>query len=161
MADDNLDIAPSETTADQGPVLALVRYGLAKEIRLYADVLDFVAREEGGSDRFALANIRHITIQPGEVIPSKLMVLVELDDGNTIIAAEGMTNVRAFRAMLPLLRERAPHIEFDPSDLDEQLLQAVTNRRQSNMGCYLFVLASFLLIALICVVGNFIRLAAH
>jgi hypothetical protein len=89
------------------------------------------------------------------------MVLVELDDGNTIIAAEGMTNVRAFRAMLPLLRERAPHIEFDPPDLDEQLLQAVTNRRQSNMGCYLFVLASFLLIALICVVGNFIRLAAH
>lgn len=161
MAEDQFPQSPEDAPTDQGPPLALVRYGLAKEIRLYPDALDFVAREEGGSDRFALANIRRISVQPGEVIPSKLMVLVELDDGNAVIAAEGMTNVRAFRAMLPLLREHAPHIEFDPVDLDDQLLQAVTNRRQSNMGCYLFVLASFALIALICVVGNFIRLAGH
>jgi hypothetical protein len=147
--------APGEEQS--GDLLALVRYGLGKEIRLYPDALAFIENEEAENNRFALANIRRLSVQPGEHIPSKLEVVVELDDGNAVIAAEGMTNVRDFRRLLPLLRERAPHIELDPPDLDEQLQQAVTNRRQSNLGCYAFVLASFLLIALICVVGAFLR----
>ena len=148
-------IAPDEERS--GDLLALVRFGLGKEIRLYPDALAFIENEEGENNRFALANIRRLLVQPGQRIPSKLEVVVELDDGNAVIAAEGMTNVRDFRRLLPLLRERAPHIELDPPDLDDQLLQAVTNRRQSNLGCYAFVLASFLLIALICVVGTLLR----
>ncbi len=154
------DLPDEYTTADpedSADLLALVRYGLGKEIRLYPTALAFIENEEAENNQFALANIRRLIVQPGQRIPSKLEVVVELDDGNAVIAAEGMTNVRDFRDLLPLLQERAPHITLDPPDLDEQLLQAVTNRRQSNLGCYAFVLASFLLIALICVVGTLLR----
>src|SRR5579875_594914 len=151
---DNYTIPDLDDLPGEGDMLALVRYGLAKEIRLYPNSLAFIEREAGENNLFALANIRRLSVQPGENIPSKLVVLLELDDGTAVIAAEGMTNVRDFRRMLPQLRERAPHIEFDPLDLDEQLAQAVQNRRQSNLGCYAFVLGSFLLIALICVIGT-------
>jgi hypothetical protein len=146
---------------EEGDLLALVRFGLAKEIRLYPDALAFIELEAGENNRFALANIRRLSVQPGENIPSKLVVLLDLDDGNAVIAAEGMTNVRDFRRMLPLLQERAPHIELDPPDLDEQLAQAMTSRRASNLGCYAFTLGAFLLIALICVIGSLLRQVAH
>ncbi|MBA3826137.1 MAG: hypothetical protein H0X24_19830 [Ktedonobacterales bacterium] len=141
--------------------LALVRYGLAKEIRLYPDALTFIEREDGEVNRFILASIRRISLQPGEKIPSKLVLLVELEDSTTVIAAEGMTNVRDFRRLLPRLRELAPAIEFEPADLDDQLLQAVTNRRQANLGCYATVLVSFGLVALLCVIGNLVRTLGH
>jgi hypothetical protein len=141
--------------------LALVRYGLAKEIRLYPDALTFVEREEGEVNRFMLNSIQRISLQPGEKIPSKLVLVVELEDGTAVIAAEGMTNVRDFRRLLPQLREYAPHIELDPPDMDDQLQQAVTNRRQTNLGCYVVVLGSFGIVALLCIIGNFIRTLPH
>ena len=154
---------PHPTPPDEGETasLALVRYGLAKEIRLYPDALTFIEREDGETNRFLLANIRRISMQPGEKLPSKLVLLVDLEDGTTVIAAEGMTNVRDFRRLLPLLREQAPHIELDPPDMADQLQQAVTNRRQANLGCYLTVFVSFGLVALLCIIGNLVRTLGH
>lgn len=149
------------TESSEAAPLALVRYGLAKEIRLYPDALTFVEREDGEDNHFTLSSIRRLILQPGEKIPSKLILLVELDDDTTVIAAEGMTNVRDFRHLLPLLREYAPHIELDPADMDVQLQQAVINRRQTNLGCYGVALASFVLVALLCVIGNLVRTLAH
>lgn len=146
--------APAEGSAQ--PV-AVVRFGLAKELRLYPDALTVIEREEGEENRFALANIRRLLLQPGEKIPSKLILLLELDDDNVVIAAEGMTNVRDFGRMLPQLRHYAPHLQFDPPDMEAQLEQAQINRRQSNYGCYGFVLAATLLIALICVGGELLK----
>ncbi len=146
---------PDSAPADETPI-AVVRYGLAKEIQLLPNALAFLAREEGEVDRFALASIRTISLQPGERIPSKLLLLLELADGTTLIAAEGMTNVQAFRQLLMRLQEIAPQIVLDPPDMDEQLAQAVINRRQTNLGCYGTFLAAVLLIVLVFVIGNFI-----
>ncbi len=151
---------PPLEDGDAAP-LALVRYGLAKEIRLYPDTLTFVEREDGEVNRFALASIRRLSLQPGEKQPSKLVMVIELEDGTAVIAAEGMTNVSDFRQMLPLLSELAPAIVLEPADMADQLLQAVTNRRQANLGCYVTVLVSFGLVALLCVIGNFIRTLPH
>jgi hypothetical protein len=139
---------------DEKAPLALVRYGLAKEIRLYSDELIFVAREDGEANAFPLSEIAVLSMQPGEHVPSKLLVLIQLLDGTTVIAGEGMTNVRDFVPMVHKLREIAPHIAFDPEDLEDQLQQALINRRQTNMGCYGTVLASVLLLVLIFVIGS-------
>jgi hypothetical protein len=152
---------PLPSDGGEAAPLAVVRYGLAKEIRLYPDALTFVEKEEGEVNRFNFATIRRISLQPGEKIPSKLVLLVELEDGTAVIAAEGMTNVRDFGRMLPLLHQYAPDVELDPPDMDEQLVQAVVNRRQTNLGCFLTVLVSFGLVALLCVIGNFVRTLGH
>jgi len=138
------------------PMLALVRYGLAKEIQLYSDAFVFVSREEGEADRIPFDQIQRLMLQPGERIPSKLIIMLELVGDTTIIVGEGMTNVRDFLRMLPLLYEVAPHIQLDPLDMDEQLQQAVRNRRQSNSGCYIFVLLSIVLVVVVCALGNLI-----
>ncbi len=142
------------SSADDTQPLRSLRYGLAKEIQLFPDSLVFVAREEGDEQRFNLANIRRLSIEPGERVPSKLIMLLELDDGNTVIAAEGMTNVRAFREMLPLIKQQAPHIVFEPEDLSDQLQQALINRRQTNFGCYGVVLVAILVVLLVCGLGQ-------
>ena len=152
--DDEILSTPEDDT--EAPPLVLVRYGLAKEIQLFADSLVFVAREEGEADRFMLDTIRTLLIQPGDKVPSKLLVLLELADGQTIIVGEGMTNVAAFSELLAVLGEVAPQIKLDPPDMADKLRQAVTNRRQSNLGCYGAVLGATLLIVLVCVIGNII-----
>ena len=93
-------------------------------------------REEFAADRFSLANIRRVILTPGDPNPSKLILMFELDDGNTVIAAEGMSNVAEFRTLLSKLREIAPQIETDPPDMDAQLGQALDIRRRSLLGCY-------------------------
>jgi hypothetical protein len=153
MTNDDLPPPPESAT---GP-LATVRYGLGKELRLYPDALTIIEHEEGDEDRFPLASIRRLLLQPGEKIPSKLMLMLELDDGNTIIAAEGMTNVRDFRRFLPILQQYAPNLTLDPPDMDVQLQQAVANRRQANLGCYGIALAAMLFLALLCVGGELLR----
>lgn len=146
-----------QPTEDVAPApLAMVRYGLAKEIQLFPEELVFIAREEGDANHFALRAIRRLIMQPGEVIPSKLLLLLELDDGTTIIAAEGMTNVRAFRQLLSQLVGVAPQIALDPPDLDAQLAQAAINRRQTSLGCYGVFFAALLLIALIFIIGQIV-----
>lgn len=134
------DEAPDETAeqveSDQEQPLARVRYGLGKELQLYPASLVILRREEFEADRFDLATIRRIILTPGEPNPSKLILMLELDDGNTVIAAEGMSNVAEFRTLLSKLREIAPQIETDPPDMDTQLGQALDIRRRSLLGCY-------------------------
>lgn len=125
----------AEPTEDEQP-LARVRYGLGKELQLFPDSLVVLRREEFEADRFDLSSIRRIILTPGDPNPSKLILMLDLDDGNTIIAAEGMSNVSEFRVLLSKLRELAPQIETDPPDMDEQLGQALDIRRRSLLGCY-------------------------
>ena len=131
------------TMATQQP-LSIVRYGIAKELRLYPDRLVTLAYEEGEETAYYFESIKRLILMPGEHIPSKLMLMLDLNDGNTIIVAEGMSNVKDFRKLLAHLAEAQPGVELDPPDMDEQLRQALEIRRRSNFGCYGFVLATFL-----------------
>lgn len=126
--------SPEHTDANQP--LATVRYGLGKELQLYSDSLVVLRREEAEADHFDLANIRRLTLTPGDPNPSKLIVMLDLDDDTTVIAAEGMSSVAEFRTLLTKLHEIAPKIELDPPDMDVQLGQALDIRRRSMLGCY-------------------------
>ena len=81
--------------------LARVRYGLGKELLLYPDSFVIAYLEEHTETGFNLANIRRMILAPGDPNPSKLVLMFELDDDNIVIAAEGMSNVRDFRKLLP------------------------------------------------------------
>ena len=120
--------------------LATVRYGLGKELQLYSDAVVIAHLEEHTETRFNLANIRRVILAPGDPNPSKLVLMFELDDENVVIAAEGMSNVRDFRRLLPTLLQVAPDIELDPPDMDVQLAQALDIRKRSLLGCYGIVL---------------------
>lgn len=126
----------SESAEDGEEPLARVRYGLGKELQLFPDALMVVRREEFEADRFELAHIRRIILTPGDPNPSKLILMLDLDDDHTVIAAEGMSSVAEFRALLSKLHEIAPQIETDPPDMDTQLGQALDIRRRSLLGCY-------------------------
>ena len=123
--------------------MGIVRYGIAKELRLYPDRLVTVAYEEGEETAYYFESIKRLVLTPGEHIPSKLMLMLDMDDGNTIIAAEGMSNVRDFRKLLAKLVEVQPTIELDPPDMDQQLRQALVTRQRSSWGCYVFALLTF------------------
>src|SRR5260370_41601560 len=86
--------------ADEEQPLARVRYGLGKELRLFPDAFVVLLREEQDEMRFALANIERLTLAPGDHTPSKLVLVLDLDAGNTVIATEGVPNVRDFRKRL-------------------------------------------------------------
>ncbi len=128
--------------------LARVRYGLGKELRLYPDAFTVLLREENEELRYSLANIKRLILAPGEHNPSKLVLMFELDDGNTVIAAEGMSNVRGFRRLLGTLEEMHLPIELDPPDMDEQLRQALEIRTRYQLGCYGLFLGVCLLITI-------------
>jgi hypothetical protein len=153
---DNQDAEPTEEhepLEDAAPQpLARVRYGLGKELRLYPD--EFVARQAEVDDelRLNLDHIRRLILLPGEHTPSKLILMFELDDGNTIIVAEGMTNVRDFRKLLGVLAEARPEIELDPPNMDEQLMQALDIRRRSLLGCYGFAFGTCFLLWLVYII---------
>ncbi len=140
--------AAPEEAGEEHP-LARVRYGLGKELQLYPDSFVLLRREEAEADRVGLANIKRLILTPGEPNPSKLILMFDLDDGNTVIAAEGMTSVSEFRARLAKLHEVAPRIELEPPDMDIQLKQALDIRRRSLIGCYGAVLGSCLLLWII------------
>ena len=126
---------PDEPDDGERP-LASVRYGLGKELQLYPDAFVITHLEEHTETRYNLANIRRMVLAPGDPNPSKLVLMFELDDGNVIIGAEGMSNVRDFRKLLPELQRVAPSIELDPPDMDTQLAQALDIRKRSLFGCY-------------------------
>ncbi len=148
------DAAP---TTEEQP-LARVRYGIGKELSLYPEAL--VARQHEVDDelRVRLEHVRRLVLLPGEFTPSKLVLLLELDDDSTLIAAEGMTNVRDFRRLLGVLRETHPEIELDPPNLDEQLMQALDIKRRSMLGCYGFIFGScvvlFIIYLVIAAIGH-------
>ncbi|SRR5579875_1630519 len=129
--------------------LVRVRYGLGKELLLFDDAISVVSREEAAELRFSLASIRRLILAPGDPTPSKLVLMFDLEDGETVIAAEGMTNVRDFRKLLERLQDIRPEIELDPPDMDTQLAQALEIRRRSNLGCYGVALGACVLLWLI------------
>jgi hypothetical protein len=131
---EDLDAGPDEIGERQP--LARVPYGLAKELRLYPGILVVELKEEHEETRYNLDSIKRVVLTPGEYNPAKLVLMFDLDDGTTVIAAEGMTNVRDFRVLLARLREIRPQIELEPPDMDAQLQQALEIRRRSLLGCY-------------------------
>ncbi|HEX9037089.1 MAG TPA: hypothetical protein VF808_08895 [Ktedonobacterales bacterium] len=167
MAQDEQDRAGATsesppTEPDTGPQpLARVRYSFGKELQLFPDSFVLLRREEAEADRVELSSVKRLILTPGEPNPSKLLLMFDLDDGNTIIAAEGMTAVAEFRALLAKLREIAPQIELDPPDLDDQLKQALDIRRRSLIGCYGSILAACLLIWIVYLAVAFFGAHAH
>ncbi|HEU5348471.1 MAG TPA: hypothetical protein VFU63_07640 [Ktedonobacterales bacterium] len=141
--------------------LVSVRYGLGKELQLYPDAFVIAHLEEHTEMRFTLANIRRMILAPGDPNPSKLVLMFELDDGNVVIAAEGMSNVRDFRKLLPELQRVAPTIELDPPDMDTQLAQALDIRKRSLFGCYGVVIGACILAWVLYFVIAFIGARAH
>lgn len=150
------DNAPGMAEDEEPQPLARVRYGLGKELLLFPDALVVHLREEREETRYYLASIRRLILMPGEYNPAKLVLMVELDDGTNVIAAEGVSNVRAFRGLLARLRETAPNIELDPEDMDEQLAQALDIRKRYSLGCYGAVFGSCLLLWIVYLVVAFI-----
>jgi hypothetical protein len=136
--------------------LSRVRFGLGKELRLYPDEFVVAQLEAGEELRLRLAHLRRLILAPGEQVPSKLVLMFDLDDGNTIIAAEGMSNVRDFRRLLARLVELKPDLELDPPNMDEQLAQALDRQRRSLLGCYTVVAACCIILWLIYMVVAFI-----
>src|SRR5215469_2572614 len=134
--------------------ISVVRFGMGKEIQLYDDELVVTGQEEDQEVRLQLAAIKRLTLMPGDPNPSKLVLMADLDDDTTIILAEGMTNARDFRAMLPHLLELCPDLQLDPPDMGEQLRQALNTRRAWALTCYgTIILLCILLFAFYLVVA--------
>ena len=128
--------------------LSSVRYGIGKELRLYTDELVVTGQEEDKELHLQLQAIKRLILMPGDPNPAKLILMADLDDDTTIILAEGMSNARGFRAMLPHIIELCPDIQLDPPDMSEQLRQALNTRRAWTITCY----GTFLLICILLVV---------
>lgn len=136
--------------------ISTVRFGMGKEIQLYTDELVVTGQEESQETRVELEAIQRLTLVPGDPNPSKLILMADLDDDTTIILAEGMSNARDFRAMLPHLIELCPDLQLDPPDMEEQLRQALNNRRAWSLTCYgTFILICILLFLLYLAVAYF------
>lgn len=136
--------------------ISTVRFGMGKEIRLYTDELVVTGQEESQETRVELEAIQRLTLVPGDPNPSKLILMADLDDDTTIILAEGMSNARDFRTMLPHLIELCPDLQLDPPDMGEQLRQALNNRRAWSLTCYgTFILICVLLFLLYLIVAYF------
>src|SRR5438128_669898 len=116
--------------------ISTVRFGMGKEIQLYSNELVVTGREEDQETRVQLEAIKRLILVPGDPNPSKLVLMADLDDDTTIILAEGMTNARDFRAMLPHITELCPDLQLDPPDMSEQLRQALNSRRAWTITCY-------------------------
>ena len=125
-------------------------------MRLYPDTLDIVHGEEHETTQVTLNNVKRMILAPGEPNPSKLVLMFDLDDGQTILAAEGVSNVRDFRKLIAKLQEIHPEIELDPPDMDTQLAQALDIRRRSMLGCYGGVLGACVLVWVLYLVIAFI-----
>jgi hypothetical protein len=137
-----MDTLMSDNEAVRKYPVSVVRFGMGKEIQLFENELVVTGQEEDQETRVQLSAIKQLTLIPGDPNPGKLVLMADLDDGNTIILVEGMSNARDFRAMLPRLLELQPEIQLDPPDMGEQLRQALNTKRAWTITCY----GSFLLI---------------
>jgi hypothetical protein len=137
--------------------ISTVRFGMGKEIQLYTDELVVTSREESQETRLPLAEIKRLILIPGDPTPSKLVLMADLTDDSTIILAEGMSNARDFRAMLPHLIELCPELQLDPPDMGEQLRQALNSRRAWALTCYgailLVCVSLFILYLIVAFIG--------
>src|SRR5947199_10557234 len=144
----------SEHNMEKKQPISLVRFGMGKEIRLYLDELVVTGQEEEQETRVQLEAIKRLTLMPGDPNPSKLILMADLDDDTTIILAEGMSNARDFRKMLPHLLELNPNLQLDPPDMYEQLHQALNTRRAWTLTCYgSFILSCAMLYALYLIIS--------
>src|ERR1700688_527743 len=100
----------TQQTTHKAPLYA-VRFGMGKEIQLFKHELVVTSQEEDQETRLQLHEITRLILVPGDPNPSKLVLMADLDDETTIILAEGMTNARGFRAMLPHLLELHPDLQ--------------------------------------------------
>jgi hypothetical protein len=134
--------------------ISTVRFGMGKELQLYTDELVVTGQEENKELHLQLQAIKRLTLIPGDPNPSKLILMADLDDDTTIILAEGMSNARDFRTMLPRIIELSPDIQLDPPDMPEQLRQALNTRRAWTLTCYgTFILICVMLSVLYLVVA--------
>jgi hypothetical protein len=144
-------------TTHKFPV-SIVRFGIGKELRLYEDEIAITSPEEGHETSVPLSDIKLLTLMPGDPNPSKLILIADLIDDTTIILAEGMSNAKDFRTMLPILQELKPDIELDPPDMSEQLRQALNNRRAWTLTCYgailLICLSLYILYLIVAYIGT-------
>src|SRR2546429_1450403 len=136
--------------------IGVVRFGMGKEIRLYFDELVVTGQEEEQETRIQLQAIKRLTLIPGDPNPSKLILMADLDDDTTIILAEGMSNARDFRTMLPHIIELNPDIQLDPPDMSEQLRQALNTRRAWTLTCYGSIILICILLYVLYLVVTFI-----
>ena len=143
------------TTRDRHPI-STVRFGMGKEIQLFTDELVVTGQEEDQETRVQLEAIKQLTLMPGDPNPAKLVLMADLDDDTTIILAEGMSNARDFRAMLPHLIELCPDLQLDPPDMGEQLRQALNNRRAWTLTCYGAILLICLGLCLLYLIVSYI-----
>ena len=150
-----------EAIDDPAGLVARVRFGLGKELQLYPDTFVVVQHEARDELRLHLDSLKRMTLAPGDPVPSKLVLLFDLDDGTTIIAAEGMSNARDFRKLLARLVEIKPDLELDPPNMDEQLTQALDIRRRGLLGCYGFIAVTCVLVWVVYLVVAFIGAHAH
>src|SRR5947199_7027141 len=134
--------------------VSVVRFGIGKELRLYPDELVITGVEEDQEIRLRLESIQRLILMPGDPNPSRLILMADLDDDTTVILAEGMSNARDFRTMLPHIIELNPDIQLDPPDMSEQLRQALNTRRAWTLTCYgTFILICVMLYVLYLVVA--------
>jgi hypothetical protein len=133
---DFLELLMNENNATHKFPISVVRFGIGKELQLYKDELVVTNPEEGKELCFDLSEIKRLTLIPGDPNPSKLILIADLEDEENVIVAEGMSNARDFRAMLPHLLELRPDLELDPPDMSEQLRQALNNKRAWSLTCY-------------------------
>jgi hypothetical protein len=132
----------SENADSMQSPISTVRFGIGKELRLYNDELVATGSEEEKELHVQLQAIKRLILIPGDPNPSKLILMADLDDDTTLILAEGMSNARDFRKMLPHIIELNPDLQLDPPDMPEQLRQALNTRRAWTLTCY----GSFILI---------------
>ncbi|MBE3561415.1 MAG: hypothetical protein IMW89_19665 [Ktedonobacteraceae bacterium] len=148
----------SENQAARKQPISVVRFGMGKEIRLYEDEIVVTGQETEREIHVDLSSVKRLTLMPGDPTPSKLILMADLDDDTTTILAEGMTNARDFRAMLPRLLELRPDLELDPPDMSDQLWQALNNRRAWAITCYgsifFICIALYLLYLLVAYLGS-------
>ena len=151
----------SENDSIKKTPISIVRFGIGKELQLFTDELVIVGREEGKEGRVPLDAIKRLILTPGDPNPSKLILMADLYDDveageTTVILVEGMTNARGFRAMIPHLLELRPDMQLDPPDMEEQLRQALNNRRAWTLTCYGSIILLFILLYLLYLVVAFI-----
>jgi hypothetical protein len=146
----------SENDITRRHPISTVRFGLGKEIQLYTDELVVTAKEEDQETRLQLSAIKRLILVPGDPNPAKLVLMADLQDETTLILAEGMSNARDFRAMLPHIIELSPDLQLDPPDMYEQLRQALNNRRAWTITCYGAILLVCLLLFALYLIVTFI-----
>jgi len=151
----------SENEASHTFPINIVRFGLGKEIQLYKDKLVVTAQEDGQTIYLPLYEIKRLTLMPGDPNPSKLILMADLNDDSTVLLAEGMTNARDFRVMLPQLHELHPDLELDPPDMAEQLWQALNNQRAWRLTCYGAILLICVLLYLLYLIVAYFSQPPH